>query len=124
MCFINSFQIFLLLLLILEEGASILFPNLSLLCVNFFFVNLFLFFLLYLSGKIFSHLLFLLLCYPFTSLLLLFLFSELVLDVSHHLLILCSDLLLLVLNDRVSEGSHDSLNLLLAFFFLFLPFSL
>ena len=123
MLFIDSFQIVLLLLFVIEKGTGILFPDLCLLTINFLLLNLFLSFLFYLSSQIVSHLGFLLFSNLFASFLLLFLLSQLVFNVSHHLLILCSDLLLLVFDYRICERSHNSLDLFFTFFFLFLSLS-
>ena len=75
MFFVDSLQVVLLLLLVLEKGTSIIFPNFSLLRIDLLLFNLFLSFLLDLSSKIVSHLSFLLFRYLFTSLLLLLLLS-------------------------------------------------
>lgn len=123
MLFINSLQVVLLLLLIIEESLSVLLPDDGLLLINLFFLDLLLVLLIHLTSQVLSHLLFMLFSNFFASLLLLFLLFELIFDVTHHFLVLSSNLLFLVLDDRVSKRSHDCLDLLLPLFFLLLSFS-
>lgn len=124
MLFVNSLQILLLLLFILEKVGSILFPNSGLLLIDLLFIDLFLSFLIDLPGQIFSHETFLLLLGESLPFFLLFLFFELVFNMPHHFLILSSDLLLLILNHRISKACHDCLDLLLSLFLLLLSFLL
>jgi hypothetical protein len=124
MFFVNILQIILFLFLVLEKGASIFFPHISLFGINFFLLNLFLFFLIYLSSKIISHLCFLFLSYSLTSFLFLLFLSELVFNMSHHFLIFSSDLFFLILDNRIGKRGHYCFNLLFTLSFFFFSFFL
>ena len=123
MLFINSFQVVLFLFLVIEKGISIFFPNFSLFGVDFLFINLFLSFLFYLPSKILSHLSFLLFSYSFASFLLFFLFSKLIVNMSHHFLIFSPNLFFLIFDYRVGKWGHYCFNFFLAFSFFFLSLS-
>ena len=103
MFFVYALQVILLLLLVLEKGTSIFFPYICLFGINFFLLDLFLFFLVHLSSKIISHLCFLFLSYSLTSFLFLLFLSELVFNMSHHFFIFGSDLFFLVFDNRIGK---------------------
>lgn len=98
MFMVNPLQVFLFLLLVIEKGICILFPDISLFGIDFLLLKLFLFFLIYLPCKISSHLCFLIFGYLFTPFLLLLFFSQLIFNMFHHFLILSSDLFFLILD--------------------------
>ena len=107
---------------VFKKIPSVLLPHLSLLFIDFFFFNLFLFFFLYLSGKVISHLFFLFLLLSFSPLFI-FLFSfKLVFNMFHHFLILCSYLLFLIFDNRISKRGHNFFYFFLPLFFLLLSF--
>ena len=112
------------MLLVLEKGTSVLFPNFCLLGINFPVLNLFFIFLFHLPSKIVSHLCFLFLSYLLTSFLFILFFSKLIVDMPYHFLIFSSDLLFLVFDNRIGKWGHYCLDLFLAFSFLLLSFSL
>jgi hypothetical protein len=118
MLFIYILKVFLFCLLVLKKGFSIFLPDSCLLGVNLFLVDFFLSLFLNLSCKILSHLSFLLFCYFSASLLLFFFLSQLIIDMTHHLLVLGSDLLFLILDHRISKRCHYSFDLLFSLFFL------
>ena len=124
MFFVYALQVILLLLLVLEKGTSIFFPYICLFGINFFLLDLFLFFLVHLSSKIISHLCFLFLSYSLTSFLFLLFLSELVFNMSHHFFIFGSDLFFLVFDNRIGKWSHDCFNLFFTFSLFFFSFFL
>ena len=109
--------------LIVIKSLSIFLPDNSLFLVDLFLINFFLFLLFNLSCQVFSHLSFLFFTLPFSSVLFFLLFSQLVFDMFHHLLIFSSNLLFLILDHWVSKWSHDGFDFVLSFFFLLLSFS-
>ena len=99
---------------------GVLLPNLSLFLINFFFLEFFSLFFFDLPCKILSHLFFLFLLLSSPAFFVLFLFFELILNVSKHLLILKSNLFFLILNNRISERGHNLFDFLFSFsLFLF-----
>jgi len=124
MFFVNTLQVLLFLLLVLEKGTSIFFPYICLFWINFFLLNLFLSFFVYLSRKIVSHLGFLFLSYFLTSFFFLLFFSKLIFNMPHHFFIFSSDLFFLVLDNRIGKWSHNWFNLFFTFSFFFFSFFL
>lgn len=120
MFLIDVLQIFLLWLLVLEERVRVFLPHLRLLLVDLLLVNLLLPLLLYLPCQVLPHTLLLLLLHSLSALLLLLLLLQLVFNVTHHLLILYTDLLLLIFDDWVCEGGHDCFDLILPLLLLLL----
>lgn len=107
-------QILILLLLVVVEGLGVLFPDHCLLLVNLLLFDLFLSLLLNLPAQVLPHLLLLDFGGSFFPLLLFLFLSELVFNMPHHLVVFRLDLFLLILDDRVCEGGHHRLNLILS----------
>lgn len=122
MLLVDILQILSFAFLVLEKVICVFLPDFGLLFVNFLLLQFFLFLFFDLSGQVLSHLLFLFLLLESSSLLF-FLFSfELIVDMLQHFFVFKTDLLLLVFDDRIGEGSHDLLNLFLSLSFFLLPF--
>ena len=123
MFLIDVFKILLFFLLVIKESSSIFLPDLCLLCINLFLVNLFLMFFINLTTKILSHLLFLLLSSSSSSFFFFLLLFKLIFNMLHHFLIFSSDLLLLILDHWISKRSHNSFNFFLSLTFFLFSFS-
>ena len=126
MLLVDILQILILLLLVVVEGLGVLFPDHCLFLINFLLFDLFLSLLLNLPAQVFPHLLLLDFRGSFFPFLLFLFLSELIFNMPHHLVIFRLDLFLLILDDRVREGSHHRLDLLLSLslFFVSLPLQL
>lgn len=96
---VDIFQVLLLLFLVLEEHFGVLLPDDRLLFVDLLLVNFLLLLFLDLSSQILSHLPFLLLGHSLSPFLFLSFLFQLIFNVFHHLFVLSSNLLLLVLDD-------------------------
>jgi hypothetical protein len=121
---VHVLQVLLLRLLVVEEGLGVFLPHGCLLLVDLLLLHLLLVLLVYLPGQVFPHLPLLVLRHPPPPFFLVLLLPQLVVDVSHHLLILSPNLLLLILDHGVREGGHHCLNFLLSFSLLFLTLPL